>query len=194
MTALTKAWAMRALALLALALASGCYRGAAHSTTAAQLTKDRGWVALAGVPEVAQRGEHDCGAAAASMLLGYWGMPTAQAAVRAASGVPDEQALTAGFLKTYLRGRGLQVFLIQGTLADLERELTAGRPVLVGVLKPYSSKTLAHYLVVVGFNRGTQEVAVIDPADGWRDYTVAGFNQEWLAAQSLALVGGPAPQ
>ena len=178
--------------LLALALASGCYRGAARPTTAAQLTKERGWLTLSGVPEIAQRGEHDCGAAAAAMLLGYWGMPTGQGAIRAASAAPAEDALTAGFLRAYLRDRGLQMFLIQGTLPDLERELAAGRPVLVGVLKPYSNKTYAHYLVVVGVNHAAQELAVIDPADGWRGYSFAGFTQEWTGAQSLALVGGPA--
>ena len=192
MTALAKAWAVRGVALLALALATGCYRGTARPTTAAQLTTARGWVTVPGVPTVSQKGERDCGAAAAAMILGYWGMPTDQDAVRAASALPADQSLTAGFLRAYLRGRGLQMFLIQGTLPDLERELAAGRPVLVGVLKPYSNKTFAHYLVVVGFNRAAEELAVIDPADGWRGYTFAGFTQEWAGAQSLAMVGGPA--
>ena len=177
-----------ALLVTAALLASGCYRGAARPTTSASLSADRGWVALAGVPQVLQGGEHDCGPAAAAMLLGYWGLPTGQDAVRAASAVPPDQSLSAGFLRSYLRSRGLKAFLIEGTLLDLERELSAGRPVLVGILKPYTSGSYAHYLVVIGFNRAAEEIAVIDPAGGLRDYSFAGFNQEWSGARSLTLV------
>ena len=176
--------------LVVLAL-GGCYRGGARPTTATQLAADHDWLALLDVPVVQQAGERDCGAAAAAMVLGHFGLPTEQAAIRSASSLPDEQALSAGFLRVYLRSRGLKAFLIQGTLLDLERELKAGRPVLVGVIKPYATTNYAHFLVVTGFNRTARELAVIDPAEGWRQYSFEAFTQEW-GAQALTLVVGAA--
>jgi len=172
-------------------LASGCYRGGAHPTSASALRAGSGWVLL-DVPLVLQEGERDCGAAAVSMVLGFWGLPTAQDAIRAASALPKDRALPATFLRTYLRERGLQAFLLEGTLKDLERELRAGRPVLVGVVKPYLKTSVSHYLVVVGLNAALSQLAVLDPADGWRTYTFEAFSAEWAPARSLTLVVSPA--
>ena len=182
-------------ALAGAVAASSCYRGGARPIDATALAADHEWVALTTVPVVLQQGERDCGAAAAAMLLGSWGMPTEQGAIRAASGLATDQALSAGFLRTYLHGRGLQAFLIRGTLLDLERELRAGRPVLVGVIKPYLNSSYAHYQLVIGFNRSARKIAVIDPADGWREYSFEAFAQEWAGAQELTLVvSAPAQQ
>lgn len=104
------------------------------------------------------------------------------------SALPDDQPLSAGFLRTYLRSRGLQAFLIKGTLLDLEREVRQGRPVLVGVVNPYLNSSYAYYQVVIGFNRAFRQLAVIDPADGFRAYSFEAFAQEWGGAQELALV------
>lgn len=172
-------------------LASGCYLGGARPFQPSSLSADRDWLAVASVPEVLQQGERDCGAAAAAMLLDYWQLPTDQGAIRAASALPAEQALPATFLRTYLRSRGLSAFLIQGTLADLERELRAGHPVIVGVIKRYLTTSYAHYLVVVGFNRSGGELAVVDPADGWRSYSFDAFGKEWDPAHSLTIVASP---
>jgi ABC-type bacteriocin/lantibiotic exporter with double-glycine peptidase domain len=179
--------------LCALVLASGCYRGGARPLEASAITGNQDWIAVPGVLAVRQAGEHDCGAAAAAMVLSYWGMPTGQAEVRAASNLPGDQPLTAGFLKAYLHSRGLTVYLIAGKLEDLERELRAGHPVLVGVVKPYLTTAYAHYQVVVGLNPQAKELAVIDPADGWREYSYDSFAREWAGAKELTLVAiGPA--
>jgi hypothetical protein len=58
-------------ALLALSLTAACYRGGGRPLDRASLEVDPGWIALPGVPEVQQKGERDCGAAAAAMVLGY---------------------------------------------------------------------------------------------------------------------------
>jgi len=174
--------------LLLSLLASGCYLGGARPFDRSALSSNRDWITTAPVPEILQQGERDCGAAAAAMLLGYWGFPTEQSAVRAASALPGEQALPATFLRTYLKSRGLVAFLIQGTLADLEGELRAGHPVIVGVVKPYLIASYAHYLVVVGLNRVEGEIAVVDPADGWRSYSFDAFGKEWVLAHSLTIV------
>jgi hypothetical protein len=181
-------WTVFPLALALAVAVVGCQHGGPVPIDAWQLRDDRTWIAVPEVPPMLQAGERDCGAAAAAMLLGYWGIPTEQRAIRAASTLPEDQALSAAFLRAYLRDRGLQAFLIQGTEADLERELRAGHPVIVGVVRPHLLGGLAHYLVVVGINRSSGQIAVIDPADGWRDYTFEGFAREWSGAKQLALV------
>jgi ABC-type bacteriocin/lantibiotic exporter with double-glycine peptidase domain len=173
--------------LLALSL-TACYRGGGRPLDRASLEVDPGWIALPGVPEVQQKGERDCGAAAAAMVLGYWGIPVGQEEIRSASLLPESTALSAGFLRDYLRGRGLRTYLIKGTLGDLETELRAKRPVLVGVIKPYLTTSYAHYLVVIGLNPASHRIAVIDPADGWREYPLEAFSAEWTAAGLVTLV------
>ncbi len=175
-------------AVLAVSLASACYRGGGRPLDRASLEVDPGWIALPGVPEVLQEKERDCGAAAVAMLLGYWGISVKQEEIRAASLLPETAALSAGFLRDYLRGRGLRTYLIKGTVADLEAELKAKRPVLVGVIKPYLTTSYAHYQVVIGLNPASRRVAVLDPADGWREYPLDAFTAEWNAAGAVTLV------
>jgi len=77
---------------------------------------------------------------------------------------------------------------VQGEIADLTRELTNGRPVLVGLVKPHRRGTLTHYEVVVGLHVGKGVVVTLDPAEGWRQNTLEGFLAEWTPAGRLALI------
>jgi hypothetical protein len=122
------------------------------------------------------------------MLLGYWGIADDQATIRAASALPATEALSAGFLRTYLRGRGLEAFLLEATLTDLERELAAGHPVLVGVVLRGLTDGVAHYQLVIGLNRSRRRVGVLDPASGLLEDSYQGFSAEWAGSRSLALV------
>ncbi len=176
----------------ALALCAGaCYRGGSRPVEMSQLTASPDWITLTRVPTLVQDGEHDCGAAATAMVLDYWGQKVEPEEIRKQSGVPDDKGISAGFLRDYLRGRGLQAYLLEGTMNDLARELREGRPVLVGVAKPYTTGTYAHYQVVVAINLSSKELAVIDPADGWREYAFLDFAKEWAAVHALTLVVSP---
>jgi hypothetical protein len=87
------------------------------------------------------------------------------------------------------RRRGLHAFIVRGEVADLEREVAAGRPVVVGLVKPYGKKkVLTHYEVVVGLNRTKKLVVTLDPAAGWRENELASFLREWEPSKRLALV------
>ncbi|MHC5023538.1 MAG: cysteine peptidase family C39 domain-containing protein [Planctomycetota bacterium] len=177
---------MRAVILIASCLLfSGCtYLGSARDVDPNALEATEGWVAVRDVPVVLQADELDCGAAALAMIMTYWGLPTGRDEIVEAldaSGRPIQAAQ----LRDYARHRGLKAYLLaEGRFRDLERELSNGRPVLVGLVKPHVGQSLAHYEVVVGVHRERQLVATIDPAHGWRQNTYHGFLAEWMASPS----------
>ena len=176
-------------ALLGCLLASGCYLGSARNTTLADVAGDKDWEIVHGVPELHQLDREDCGAAALAMVLGYWGLPITLDNIEAA--MPPAGGLRAADLRDFARRRGLQAFLIQGGLDDLQRELHRGRPILVGLVKRYSWRAYSHYEVVIGINRVKQRVLTLDPAHGLRLDSSAGFVTEWAKADQLTLVVFP---
>jgi ABC-type bacteriocin/lantibiotic exporter with double-glycine peptidase domain len=174
-------------------LVSGCYLGSARTATPADLAPrhDDGWNRVEGVPPVRQVAREDCGAAALAMVLGYWGLPVTRDDIKAANPPAPERGIKAAALREFARGQGLQAFIIQGELADLDRELARRRPVLVGVMKRTSRRAYPHYEVVVGISRGTQRILTLDPAHGLRVNSREGFAAEWNAAGRLTLIVFP---
>ena len=181
------------IVLIGLASA-GCstYLGTAEEVVPSTLAGEKGWVAVDGVPMVLQRQREDCGAAALAMALSYWGVPASLD--RVVRDCPPEpgRGIKAGVLRDYARRQGLRAFLIQGNLDDLRKELSRGRPVIVGVVKPTSDGGLSHFEVVVGINPEAREVATLDPARGWTRNGYDGFVSEWEPAGRLTLVLLPA--
>jgi ABC-type bacteriocin/lantibiotic exporter with double-glycine peptidase domain len=175
-----------------LAASTGCvsystYTGSATAFAPAQLEREPGWLAVRNVPVVKQQSEIDCGAAAIAMVVTYW---TTEPAARLLAELRPvrKPGLEAGRLRDFARRRDLAAYLVSGQVADLERELAAGRPVLVGLVKPQRKGALTHYEVVVGFNRQKGIVVTLDPARGWRQNDLRGFLAEWKPAANLALV------
>jgi ABC-type bacteriocin/lantibiotic exporter with double-glycine peptidase domain len=177
------------VALVAPALAAGCYTGSARDVSPDRVAAtDPGWVLVKGVPFVAQRRDDDCGAAALAMALRYHHVPVSEADILAQAS-PHDGGITAGQLRDVARTRGTQAFVIAGTWDDLEYQLRWGRPVVVGLMKPHlGGRSLAHFEVVVGFNRVRREVRSLDPARGPRENSVDGFAAEWAPAGSVMLV------
>ncbi len=183
---------MRALLVGLLVAASGCltvssYTGSARPFDPAQLQRQTGWLAVRDVPVVRQQSEIDCGAAAIAMLVTYW-TTEPSAGVLAELRPVRPPGLEAGRLRDVARRRDLAAYLVSGQVADLERELAAGRPVLVGLVKPQRKGALTHYEVVVGFHRQKRLVVTLDPAEGWRQNDLSAFLAEWKPASNLALV------
>lgn len=183
---------MRALLAVLFASASACvsypsYVGSARPFAPEQLERESGWLAVRDVPVVRQESEIDCGAAAIAMLVGYW---TTESSARLLAELRPvrEPGLEAGRLREFARRRDLAAYLVSAQVADLERELAAGRPVLVGLVKPQLKGALTHYEVVVGFHRNKALVVTLDPAEGWRQNDLRGFLDEWKPASNLALV------
>lgn len=181
--------------LAALAVgAGGCYRGTARAVSLADIDREPGWVVVRGVPVVRQQSAHDCGAAALAMVLAHWGLPdTAPEIRRAASdGDGDAGRASAGTLRSFARDKGLRAFLFSGGAADLEHEIGAQRPVLVGLVQRYSgNKALSHYEVVIGYNAATRRVLLLDPGHGPRVDELDAFEREWQPTGRLTLVVAP---
>ena len=144
-----------------------------------------------GVPPVRQIAREDCGAAALAMVLGYWALPVSREDITAANPPVPERGIRAAALRDFARRRGLQAFIVEGQLADLDRELGRHRPVLVGVMKRFGQRLYPHYEVVVGMSRRDQRVLTLDPAHGLRVNSREGFTAEWTAAGRLTLIVFP---
>jgi len=175
-------------AIAALGLATGCgYLGSARPIESSAFDVEPGWVAVRNIPFLAQEGETDCGAACAAMVLTHGGQPSTTKEVVAA-GPSSKEGMRAGDLRDFIKGRGLKSFLIHGTLDDLKTELAAGRPVIVGLKKPYTNAAWDHYEVVMAIHPEKKCVATLDPARGLRQNTYEGFLREWEPTGKLTIV------
>jgi ABC-type bacteriocin/lantibiotic exporter with double-glycine peptidase domain len=172
---------------VALIVAAGCAPSLGRPFAPSRFEREGGWTAVRGVPLVLQRRQLDCGAAAAAMVLGYWRLPATADELRAASKIPEDRGLPAGWLRDELRVRGLESYLIEGTFEDLAHELAAGRPVLVGIVR----ERIAHYQVVIGLDKEHRRVVVVDPVAGWLEVPRETFEAGWVHAKRLALVAFP---
>lgn len=191
----------RAAAVAALALAltggAGCgYRGSAVDASPKAVAAEPGWITVRDVPLVSQAGKSDCGAAAMTMLLKFWGSTDATLADTAAALPADagKEGQRAGDLRDLARARGLEAFLVTAELADLEAQLALGRPVLVGLQKPVGlpigrrQRVLAHYEIVIGLHPQKRQILTLDPAEGLRRNSIEGFAKEWEPSKRLALI------
>lgn len=179
---------LKRFALLGWVLTSGCYLGSARNTTPGELARETGWELVEAVPDVRQVARVDCGAAALTMILRYWGLPVIRDEVIAASPQTPDQGIRAADLREFARRQGLQAFLIRGQQADLEREIHRHHPVLVGVMKRYIFRNYPHYEAVVGINRQQQRILTLDPAHGLRTNSQSGFTTEWAKSGHVTLV------
>jgi len=182
---------VRALALVALAAAaSGCvahYTGESRAVSAADIHAEPGWV-IAPAKPVRQVRVADCGAAALAMVVARWRPALDRVAIeRAVVQRPEGQRL--GDLRDVARATGLSAYALAGDRELLHHELTRGRPVVVGLYRPYTGKrVLSHYEVVVALHDDGR-VATIDPADAsWHVRSWDGLLAEWQPAGRPALV------
>jgi len=174
-------------------VAAGCSATTASGRPPERLRGEPGWVVAQEVSLVRQRSRVDCGAAAAAMVLGRWGAAgSAEQAWRATAGDTTSNGIPAGKLRDLARSKGLQAYLIEGTMDDLHRELRLGRPVLVGLIKGRRKIASTHYEVVVGINGPLGVLLTADPDRGWREVEIEAFLSEWDPARRLAIVVFPA--
>jgi ABC-type bacteriocin/lantibiotic exporter with double-glycine peptidase domain len=173
-------------ALAACALA-GCYRGTAVDAPAEAVARDPNWIRV-DLPPVRQTGASDCGAAALASVLGYWGRPASLPTIERSVDVKHGGA-SLGQLESFARAQGLAAYAFNAQLSDLEHELRAGRPVIVGMVKPYRpGRGIAHYEVVTGYEPVQQRILTFDPARGLRENALSGFLAEWQPTKRVALV------
>ncbi len=177
--------------ILVAALLTGCaaYQGESKSADPARIGQESGWLAISDFPEVRQSSDDDCGPAALGAVLSYWGRPLSPAVIEKELAPVADHGVRAGDLRRYAERHGFSAFTFSGTLADLERELGASRPVIVGTVKRLSDdRGLAHYEVVLGYHPARKLVLTLDPARGFRETPLRAFEEEWARSERLTLV------
>jgi len=188
-----------ALALMVgLLLTGGCatYSGGAVPIAPNQVHASDGWIAAAPTPTIRQRNIADCGAAALAMIAGSWRIPLTLDEAAKVLPPPTKEGVRLADLRAGATLVRLVAFAIAGTLEVLDRELGAGRPLIVGLVRPYGkNKTLSHFEVVIAMRKkpadkpkGELEIVTIDPGSGWQVRTWKEFEREWKPAGRPALV------
>src|SRR5215831_2270854 len=74
------------LAIASMSLGCASYKGSAHEAQPSAVLAEGGWVIVPHFPLVMQEGNHDCGAASLSAVLGFWGRPSTPSQIAAAEG------------------------------------------------------------------------------------------------------------
>lgn len=179
---------LRAAVLVAsLALLAGCgsveSRGEFHETLSPQAV-------VLPVPAILQQQKEGCGLACLVALLHFHGLELDDDSKTRFS---DERLKTdpiaAGELRDYLRGRGLQSFLVHGSLDEgypqgLFGIVRSGLPVIVEL----DTKKKHHYGLVCGFDPGRHWILVMDPDHGFVGVPEDEFERHWARADHLMLV------
>jgi predicted double-glycine peptidase len=174
---------VRAIAIALAVLAIGCahYRGTSRPIDARRLAEP-GWTAISGVPFVRATTDAGCGPAVLAMMLAYH--------QRAASDLRTADGASARELRAVLQARELDAYVLAGNRADLERELVARRPVIVGTIKEIGARRVPHFELVIAVHRdGT--VVTLDPAGGPRAMPASGFEAEWAGSGHTMIVAAP---
>lgn len=186
---------MRALVTFSLTLALACvaachldYRGGARPISGADL-QTTAWVHAAPTPVVRQLAESDCGLAALAMMAGAWGHAWGMGDLTHRIH-PTDAGVPLGALRDLARERGLDAYAIAGTHTDLEHELGAGRPVLLGLVLPFDRQhNRSHFEVAIALDKADGSVVTIDPATGdMLRRTAKVLDLEWKTAGYAALV------
>ena len=148
------------------AMLAACQAGRGSVVSPADVSERDGWTLVSGVPFVKQRSELDCGAAAITMVLRYWGVPIDAKDVVATQPAALERGFKASELRELVRARGLDAFLVNGEPEDLRTEIERRRPLIVGLARRANGTAIGHYEVVIGFHHARRRVLTLDPAAG----------------------------
>jgi ABC-type bacteriocin/lantibiotic exporter with double-glycine peptidase domain len=145
-----------------------------------------GWIVAAPVPEIRQRTQLDCGAAALAMVAGRWFVSVTIDDVLAAT--PVALGVNVDALYNAARALGLDAAPVANDRDILEFEVRAHRPVVIELMSRFGAQTRRHFEVVVAVRPSTREVATIDPARGWRVRHLDELDAEWQPSGRSALV------
>lgn len=173
--------------VLALAACQLPYTGGARAAQPSEVAA--GWLRAAPTPVIQQQHETDCGLAALAMVAGSWGRHWTVAEL-ARHAPPDGDGVRLGALRDLARARGLDAYAIRASSADLEHELAARRPVMLGLVLPFDhQRNRSHYEVAIAIDPRDGTVITIDPATGsWMRRSKAVLDLEWKTAGYVALV------
>ena len=148
------------------------------------------------VPFVSQQ-KQGCGPATVAMVMQYWQQDlhqTPQAGADAEEILralqPNRHGVSATAMVRYFEQHNYRAFAYVGDWANVEQELTKGRP-LIAALKPRGNDKL-HYVVLVGVDDTEQVVLLNDPAQRkLLKEDRAQFEREWKATDNWTLLAVP---
>jgi ABC-type bacteriocin/lantibiotic exporter with double-glycine peptidase domain len=162
-------------------------------STNALWSGDRLWL---DVPFVRQA-RNGCGTACISMVLQYWEQ-AARATVIATPSEPEIRSSiphrpVAGTLsedmESYFKSRGMRTYVFEGNWADVSRQISKGRPLIVCL---QTGRSMFHYVVVAGLDPSEDLLLVNDPARRkllkWRR---ADFEKGWKGSGYWSLLALP---
>lgn len=155
-----------AVCLVGLSACRLSYTGGATTVGPAELSSNEHLLVASPTPVVRQRTRADCGLAALAMVAGAWGRRWSVDDL-ARTVPPSRTGVKLKRLRDYARDRGFEAYAVKGAFADLETELRAGRPVVLGLVLPYDrNNNLNHYEVAVAIDPRDHTVITRDPATG----------------------------
>ncbi len=172
----------------ALLLCTGCsgYIGTAQEFDPAKAPATLDW--LDGIEAIRQKDENDCGLAALAMVLRWHEDAVTLDELARTCPRGEGGGVTATSLRDAARGRGFRGHIVAGAIQDLREHIAKGRPLIVGLVKPYLDRSLNHYEVAVGIDDTEKVVITIDPARGWTWNSFDGFLAEWEPAGRPLLI------
>lgn len=145
------------------------------------------------VPVVLQDDQYDCGVAALSMILAYYGKPrTPEKSVPLRAKAVQDQGLKGADLEAYMVAEGFDTALfageLSGTVRGLYYHLDRGRPLVVAMNVLGDAN---HFVLVTGYDPENDWLLLQDPVRGALVITSGQFDHAWKRARNFTLLATP---
>ena len=145
------------------------------------------------LPLVRQDELYECGLAALTALVRYWGTELgAEHRAELAALAKEHGGLSGAELRSALEAEGWQVWIFAGELdrspLGLQHQVDEGRPPLV-MISP--SGTANHYCLVLGYDPPAHSVLLLDPRRGRIAMDESRFRAAWERSQRFTLLAVP---
>jgi len=147
---------------------------------------------LAEVPFFPQE-EYQCGPAALASVLVHNNIATTPAALVPQVYLPGREGSLQTEMLAATRRHGLVAYHLAPRIEDLLTEVAAGNPVIVLQNLAFSFAPLWHYAVVVGYDRGQEEIVLAIRRDTAADHDVLHLRTHVGPRQSLGNGRATAP-
>lgn len=181
-------WKMAAAILPLLSLLSlGCATPSGMRTLSDQAV-------LLDLPVVQQTAPNLCGEVALEMLTRYYNVPLSEEEDdRLRKEAREKEGIPGSTLKEVLEEQGYFVAVFSGSLdrkvSGLYHHLDLRRPLLVMIQGDGPDKN--HFVLVVGYDEGTDKVVLLDPVRGEVAMPLMNFKRVWEKVDNFTLLAVP---
>jgi len=149
---------------------------------------------LLDLPVVRQTAPNLCGEVALEMLTRYYDvLLTPQQEESLTKEANEKEGITGATLKKVLEEQGYFVAVFSGTLdrkvSGLYRHIDLRRPLIVMIEGDGPDKN--HYVLVVGYDKGTNTIVLLDPVRGEIAMPLINFRKVWGKVSNFTLLAVP---